>query len=114
NLSITSKTFDSEVPPLKTNCSLNSGCANNTASVHETQKSFSTITADMLRLAATSRITVARSSGVRLKNSNFMIQFQPVDEKTDASTLEQAEGPLSIAYAPERATCVSGAPCAWS
>src|SRR5688500_19866356 len=91
NLSMTPNTLDSEVPPLKTNSSLNSGCPNNTTSVHETQKSFSTITADMSRLAATSRMMVARSSAVRSKNCNFMLQFRPVHEKTDASRSEQAE-----------------------
>jgi hypothetical protein len=37
---------------------------------------------------------------------DFMMNFQLVHEKTDASTSAQGEGLLSIAYALLRATCV--------
>ena len=53
NRSIAPKTFESEVPPLKTRYPANP-LRKSTASIQDTQKSFSMTTADTLRRAAAS------------------------------------------------------------
>jgi hypothetical protein len=62
NRSITLNTLDSDVPPLNTKNGANSDCANNKLNSHDTQKSFSRITALRCKVSAALSNASLRSS----------------------------------------------------
>ena len=72
NRSITLNTLGSDVPPLKIRCSPITGSWNNSFNVQQTQKSFSTICACMLRGVAVPSKKILRSSGFSFTKSSML------------------------------------------
>ena len=113
NRSITPNTLDNDVPPLNTKNGANSGCANNKPSNHDTQKSFSKMTACPAKPVAACSNTSPRRSGERDRNlaASVMVLALLLHAKMGASSQAQAQYPVAPVPALQRVPAAAGAQC---